>query len=144
MNIKKITTYLLKLLRSGERVLKAKYKDGYLITDGYKMFYLKENELEINPNLIKDNKGIVEIWEKATKNCYKLGYELSKKNNIYLVDKYSNKEQKLDIYIDEKMFNFFDLYSVELYGSDSVSPVAIRKGEEFIAIVLPLRMIAKF
>ncbi len=144
MNIKKITTYLLKLHRRGERIIKAKYKDGYLITDGYKLFYLKENELEINPNLIKDNKEIVEIWEKATKSCYELKYELSKKHNGCLADKYSNKEQKLDIYIDENMFDFFDLHLVQLYGSESCSPVVIKKGEEFIALVLPLRMLAKF
>lgn len=56
MNIKKITTYFLKLYRRKERMMKIKYKDGYLVTDGYRIFYLKSNEMEINPELIKDNK----------------------------------------------------------------------------------------
>lgn len=141
MNIRKITTYILKLIRSGERIYKAKYKDGYLITDGYRLFYLKSSEMEINPKLIKDNKAVVDLWRKATKNCVKLNYELSKKHNGELTDKYSNKEQKLDVYINENMFKFFDLSLVQLYGSNSESPVAIKKNEEFIAAVCPLRML---
>ncbi len=143
MNIKKITTYLLQSIRKGERILKASYKDGFLITDGYKMFYLKSNQMEINPALIKDSKKLNNVWEGIIKECFKLEYELSKKVEGDLIDKYSNKEKDLNIYLNEKLLKFFDLDSVEFYANKSLSPVGIKENDEFIAAVCPIRMIEK-
>lgn len=140
MNIKKVTTYLLKLYRKGEKLLKAQYEDGYLITDGYKMFYLKEDELEINPRLIKDDKRIIGVWESATKNCHELNYKVSRKVGRNIIDKYSNNEHKLDIYIYENMLNFFDLFLVKLYGSNPLEPIVVKMGEESIAVICPIRI----
>ncbi|MDU2156545.1 hypothetical protein [Clostridium sp.] len=140
MNIKKITTYFLKLYRRKERMMKIKYKDGYLVTDGYRIFYLKSNEMEINPELIKDNKELIKIWEDIINDCSKLKYEHSKKINGRLIDKYSNKEKELEMYVDESLLVYFDLYLVELYGNKSFAPVAVKDKEEFVAAVCPLRM----
>ncbi|WP_291652031.1 hypothetical protein [Clostridium sp.] len=144
MNIKRITTHLLKLYRRKERILKAKYEDGYLVTDGYIIFYLKSNEMEINPELIRDDSRLINEWSKAIKNSYRLEYELSQKKYGKITDKYSNKEFGINVYIAENMFQFFDLYSIELYGRTPVSPVAVKKGEEIIAAICPIRMIDEF
>ncbi|UVX34202.1 MAG: hypothetical protein [Bacteriophage sp.] len=135
---KKITTYLLKLIRTKKRIAKCKIDDKYLVTDGYVAFIIPENEIEVNVNLIEDTSNLQEMIESLKDVNYKEGkIKYYIKNGIGLCGKIEN--DKKYSFINSEYLRYFKDYTIEIKGT--LDPIKVLNYKnELIGIIMPVRM----
>lgn len=134
---RKITTYLLKLIRTKKRIVKCKIDDKYLVTVGYVAFIIPENEIEVNVNLIEDTSNLQEIIESLKDVNYKEGkIKYYIKNGIGLCGKIENDEKYC--FINSEYLKYFDDYKFEIKGT--LEPVKVLNYKnKLIGIIMPVR-----
>ena len=144
MKINKITSHFLKRIKKGWDIRYCQYDEKYLITDGYKLFLLNEDEVQFNLSLATKVNSLAETWEDAIKADVRLNYKLSKKDcaGLDLVNKYQNEDSTITTYINDEYLKFFKLEECYLYTKreKEASLVVIKEGEKAVGVVSPINL----
>lgn len=144
MKINKITNHFLKRLKKGWDIRYCQYDEKYLITDGYKLFLLNEDEVQFNLSLATEVNSLAETWEDAIKADLRLNYKLSKKDcaGLDLVNKYQDEDRTITTYINDEYLKFFNLEESYLYTKieKEASPVVIEEAGKAVGVVLPIHL----
>lgn len=72
MKINKITSHFLKRIKKGWDIRYCQYDEKYLITDGYKLFLLNEDEVQFNLSLANKGKFISRNMGRCNKSRCKI------------------------------------------------------------------------
>jgi hypothetical protein len=146
---KKITTYFLKMLRNKYDKEHAYYTyddKNYYLSDGYMVYAVKKEEMELNINLFKDKskpfeKIMNDIKDKNYKEARIKYYIPSKMYGADFIIKVVNDD--IETYIAKKFYDFFKQYGLILKIKSKLEPVLCYKtegGKEvFLGMILPVR-----
>jgi len=141
---KKITSHFLKVIRNKGKSFFTYDEDNYYLSDGYMLYAVKKEEMELNINLFVDKeKEFKTIMDDIKDNKYKdaeVKYYIPDRNNkgTFFI-KISNDE--VSVYVSNRLFEFFKDCTFKIKGK--ISPVACWRKElnkeVFVGIILPLR-----
>lgn len=139
MYINKINNFLRTKIRKKQRVYISKIENGYLITDGYVMFYLNEEQMELNPNKFNCEKDLNEIWIKSlSENDIEITIDSWIRKHGKFLCKMQNKETKENVYINDEYLKYF-LNGVKFnISKNDRSNILVKDGQTPIAILLPV------
>lgn len=119
-----------------------KYKEYWFLTDDYIMFFIPEEFLWLNPNMIiigkteeEINNGIPDLDEIEDFEFINRIEIVSKKNLCVLAPLAANEKFHLNIMIDKKYFDLFD--DPEFFGATPEQPVVVKEGGVLRAVVMP-------
>lgn len=146
---KKVTTYFLQRIRSKYKDIRNKTaytqdKENYYLCDGYCMFAVKKEDMELNINRFKEAKGLKNIIKKAKDEKYKDAeikyYIPDKLNKGKFLVKLENEDTKA--YISNEFLNRMDATKFKILNE--LEPIACYREEKgkdvFLGIILPIRM----
>jgi hypothetical protein len=148
---KKITTYFLSQIRSKNEYVRnhATYiqdEENYYLCDGYCMFAVKKEEMELNINLFRETKGLYEVLEETKNENYKdaeIKYYIPDKNNKGRFNiKIANEETKA--YIDSRYLALFKECTKFKIISELKAVLCFKEEknkEIFLGLILPIRML---
>lgn len=133
-------TALNKELKGKGRLLKFEYEGKKGFTDGYQMWLIPDNELLLNLEPLKS----IDI-EKIIGKSYR-DDELELTNELITIGKnkiaqvFKSKERDFKVYVNKDYLKYLDLDIVTFKGQGELKPVKIYIKDEFIGLVMPIRM----
>lgn len=147
---KKVTTYFLSLLRSKNEYVRkhvayVQDEENYYLCDGYCLFKVKKEEMELNINLFREAKKLNEVLEETKNENYK-----EAEIRYYIPDKYNKGKFNIKIaneetkaYISSRYLELFKECTKFKIASEIKAVLCFKreKGEEiFLGLILPIRM----
>lgn len=140
MSYNKCFDYYKKLYRSGRRILIAKHKGFYWITDGYVAHKVPENEMELNPQIFTPFDGdIPGMAKKAEGGLFLAETGLLKHTGSKSIVPFTTAaENNFTIWFDKSLLSTFP-NGISLYGTAPIEAAAVKGVTGTIGIILPCR-----